>query len=370
MAEDGVLHILIFAKYFEYCRFVQRFWDRFRAHATVPKTSPQESNCSVFTTMLGKVIVTKVFNESDVEFLLALNDFVQWVKGIAGTKTKLQFSLIGTCGAKDYLGSTFYITRAWKYDRGTLTKGNVFSPREDKVSKSIVYLDPLCALPVSSSTAYSANFLMTSTPTFELYGGDGVFDMETYDFKAVLRANNVDLGFVLRIVSDLVGAGADEQKRQRMTTTFATLPDSCLSSVENDSVTLPSNWKAYTKGPYYSVTQLFLSTIEFLVRRKQGGGAYMNQDEKLKMWKAFVLHNKEKPFHVWGDMVFEQFREPVDTFQQTVSALNAEQRALNTCPSDEEMYGIDDDYDPQAEYFGAAHSEALKKLGDSIVRDA
>jgi len=294
-----VMHILIFAKHFEYWRFVQRYWMMFENvfydhetrcsyHLLKPVRIGEEG---------GSTLITRCFHESDIRFLLALNEFVRDMsKRAEKAGSALRFSMIGTCGAQRSVGSCFQIDRAFKYDRGELVGDFKYQPRTDKVAASQVLLTPIIRVEdMTAATACSANFLMHTPAALELklHGLDPFcYDMETYDFAVVLEQNDVDLGFVIRVVSDNFAA------EERVGATMENLPVGLLSELRNSKEVIKSMLSSSafrrTSPDYRTVTHLVQQACKFLSQARATGEAYMDVQQINKWWIEFLFSNKHR----------------------------------------------------------------------------
>jgi len=244
-------------------------------------------------------VVVKCFDDSDIRFLLALNKFIGELKIKVEEGTMLRFSLLGTCGAQAELNTCYMIDRVYKYDRGEIGSDGKYSTREDKVAASEQLIFSYSTLKrIKLATAFSANFLNhckspLKLPDFEV----SCFDMETYDFTVVIYQNDVQLGFVVRVVSD------NFQKTDRMSATFEQLDDSIFKAVKvtQDGMSklfCTSSMCQLARKDYRTVTSMLISTLNFLkipkkitIDGKTEMISYITEIQCREFWKQFFLQN-------------------------------------------------------------------------------
>jgi hypothetical protein len=140
-------------------------------------------------------------DESDIKFYSIFRTLL---------KTQTRYVLIGSCGSSDPndLGKSFYVSQAFKADRGTLDEHNRFHLRTDKLDHIDHKLRRdeeffLQQAGLQAKKACCTNFL-NETIIDKTFETGFVFDMETYDFYDVCK-NTDQSGFTcVRFVTDHV----------------------------------------------------------------------------------------------------------------------------------------------------------------------
>ncbi|KAI8821612.1 uncharacterized protein EV422DRAFT_566701 [Fimicolochytrium jonesii] len=188
-----------------------------------------------------RIFLCKVIDDSDIKFLLKLNDFMRAFKEHYRHHNfhEFRFAVFGTCGTikETNIGAAFYINVAHKGDRGHLRNLPALSAPADAPAQEKHYLwvsdsrakKKLCArvpaprdtpltdhgwramLTAEGAAICSMNSLMESSQP--IIPGVHLYDMETYDFFEIVLSHGATLLGAIRVVSDK--CGKDEKINRR-----------------------------------------------------------------------------------------------------------------------------------------------------------
>ena len=146
-----------------------------------------------------------VCGDSDIEFTVRLFLLLTRLE----EKTHFNFFLyllFGSCGAtfRTTLGKCFLITKATKFDRGTIKRvqknGAIkINLREEKrLEKKFPRCDQWAHNDLARKDIFSSNYLFESDTNDE----SRIYDMETFEFAYVMESNGIADYNCIRFVSD------------------------------------------------------------------------------------------------------------------------------------------------------------------------
>jgi len=237
--------LIVFPKLFEYSHFILALKSKNLYYKII--NIPSLGNTKLFITRRG-IFYVKIIKESDILFLLDLNDYFQNIKkSHPEDYSKLKVFVCGSCGSTADLNSFAIINEAIKYDRGiydrnmkytikniTLAKSkksssNIFKKMDDisSLKETLNYKEDnskknelikiktnnlsFCSNSLSEFWKSTVEEVKTQiiNKHKELYSFDLeisinniYFDMETYDFFEICNRNGINSIGAFRIVSD------------------------------------------------------------------------------------------------------------------------------------------------------------------------
>ncbi len=159
----------------------------------------------------GAWMLMTVIGASDIEFNSGFASFIFEASKARFLTWHYHFVLCGTCGGSmslgHNLGDTFFVSKAHKWDRGSV---DIELKISIKGALSAEHSPPSIFVPnITQAVALSGNFLLNCDPAVlaKKLGvhGSVVGEMETYDFFAVARLLAFKDFSCLRIVSDVFG---------------------------------------------------------------------------------------------------------------------------------------------------------------------